>query len=175
MHWGKTFTRYELRDDSVRAIFADGTHADGDILVGADGSNSRVRHQRLPELQRQELGIVNIAGRVPLTGAWRRRCPPNSSTAASTTSSPPGPGGCSCPPGPATDARRDGASRYVVWAWAAAETSYPHGVRDLDGARLKRLVTERIADWCGPLRTLVDATDPSTVTTVPLRTMPHLP
>lgn len=69
----------------------------------------------------------------------------------------------------------DGATRYVVWAWAAAETSYPRGVRDLDGTQLKRLVTERVEDWSAPLRTLVDTTNPSTITTVPLRTMPHLP
>jgi 2-polyprenyl-6-methoxyphenol hydroxylase-like FAD-dependent oxidoreductase len=72
VHWDKTFVRYELRSDGVRAYFADGTHADGDVLVGADGSNSRVRHQRLPDLQRQDLGILNIAGRLARRARRRR-------------------------------------------------------------------------------------------------------
>ncbi|MEK8103934.1 FAD-dependent monooxygenase [Micromonospora sp. M12] len=48
-------------------------------------------------------------------------------------------------------------------------------MKDLDGIELKRLVTERVRDWAAPLRTLVEATDAATVTTVPLRTMPQLP
>ena len=179
VHWGKTFTGYELHDDGVRAFFTDGSHADGDILVGADGSNSRVRHQRLPELRRHDLGILNIAGRVPLAGAVEAALPTefvdggiNNVVPAKTgwmflstwdTGDP-----------DITDVS-DGATQYVIWAWAAAETSYPKKVRDLDGEQLKRLVSERVEDWPGPLRTLVDATNPFTITTVPLRTMPHLP
>jgi 2-polyprenyl-6-methoxyphenol hydroxylase-like FAD-dependent oxidoreductase len=75
VHWDKTFTRYELlSDDSVRVWFADRTHADCDLLVGADGSNSRVRHQRLPDLERLDLGVVNIAGSLPLTPRSPTRC-----------------------------------------------------------------------------------------------------
>jgi 2-polyprenyl-6-methoxyphenol hydroxylase-like FAD-dependent oxidoreductase len=179
VHWGKTFTRYEMRDDGVRAFFADGTHADGDILVGADGSNSRVRHQRLPDLQRHDLGIVNIAGRVPLAGAVAAALPADLVDGGINNVVPAKSGWMFLSTWASGDPDvvdvSDGATQYAVWAWAAAETSYPQGLRDLDGAQLKRLVTDRIAGWSAPLRTLVDATQPSTVTTVPLRTMPHLP
>jgi 2-polyprenyl-6-methoxyphenol hydroxylase-like FAD-dependent oxidoreductase len=178
VHWGKTFTGYELRDDGVRAFFDDGTHADGDLLVGADGSNSRVRHQRLPDLQRQDLGIVNIAGRVPLAGALADALPAELVDGGINNVVPARSGWLFLSTWASGDPDiidvSDGATEYVVWAWAAAETSYPQGVRDFDGSQLKQLVTERVADWSAPLRTLVSATDPATITTVPLRTMPHL-
>jgi 2-polyprenyl-6-methoxyphenol hydroxylase-like FAD-dependent oxidoreductase len=165
VHWAKTFTGYELRDDGVRAFFDDGTHADGDLLVGADGSNSRVRHQRLPDLRRQDLGIVNIAGRVRLAGPLTAALPADLVDGGINNVVPAGSGWMFM---------STWATEYVVWAWAAAETSYPRGVRDFDGTQLKHIVTDRIAAWSAPWRTLVEATDPATVTTVPLRTMPRL-
>ncbi|GIF52092.1 2-polyprenyl-6-methoxyphenol hydroxylase-like FAD-dependent oxidoreductase [Asanoa ferruginea] len=168
VHWDKAFTHYGLTDDGVRAHFADGTHAEGDILVGADGSNSRVRHQRLPDLRRQELGIVNIAGRVPLAGDVAATLPAELTDGGINNVVPTRTGWMFL----STWATGD---PYLVWAWAAAEDSYPPGVRDLDGTALKHLVTERTSTWSTPLRTLVHATDPGTITTVPLRTMPQLP
>jgi salicylate hydroxylase len=49
VHFGKTFMRYEeLPNGCIRAHFEDGTTADGDVLVAADGGGSRVRRQFLP-------------------------------------------------------------------------------------------------------------------------------
>lgn len=45
LHLGKTFERFEQTQKGVTAFFADGTVAQGDILIGADGINSRVRAQ----------------------------------------------------------------------------------------------------------------------------------
>jgi 2-polyprenyl-6-methoxyphenol hydroxylase-like FAD-dependent oxidoreductase len=45
IHLGKNFERFEQTETSVTAFFADGTNATGDILIGADGINSRVRAQ----------------------------------------------------------------------------------------------------------------------------------
>ncbi|MEV4824640.1 NAD(P)/FAD-dependent oxidoreductase [Micromonospora sp. NPDC049274] len=179
VHWGKKFTHYELRSDGVRAFFADGSHADGDILVGADGSNSRVRHQRLPGLQRQELGIINIAGRVPLAGTVAAALPADLTDGGINNVVPARNGWMFLSTWPTGDPDNtdvsNGAAEYVVWAWAGSENSYPQGMKDLDGIQLKRLVAERVHDWAAPLRTLVDATDAATITTVPLRTMPQLP
>lgn len=49
IHWGKRFTYYEETSKGVTAYFEDGTSYTGDILVGADGVNSRVRSQLLPD------------------------------------------------------------------------------------------------------------------------------
>jgi 2-polyprenyl-6-methoxyphenol hydroxylase-like FAD-dependent oxidoreductase len=179
VEWNKTFTHYEETTDGVRAFFADGTHADGDVLIGADGSNSRVRRQRLPDLERQDLAITNIAGRVPLTDTLAAALGPEFTDGGINNVVPARTGWMFLSTwstgDPDTTDLSDGADQYLVWAWAAANTSYPDKVKDLDGAALKHLVTDRVTKWSTLLRNLIDVTDPSAITAVPLRTMPQLP
>jgi 2-polyprenyl-6-methoxyphenol hydroxylase-like FAD-dependent oxidoreductase len=67
---GKTFERYEpAADGRVVAHFADGTSATADVLIGADGANSLVRQQLLPDAERIDTGILAIAGKHRLDGA----------------------------------------------------------------------------------------------------------
>ncbi|GGN94845.1 FAD-dependent oxidoreductase [Saccharibacillus kuerlensis] len=48
VEWGKSFSRLEQRDNCVRAVFDDGSYAEGDLLVAADGIYSGVRQQLVP-------------------------------------------------------------------------------------------------------------------------------
>lgn len=76
VHFDKTFTRYEQRDDgTVTAYFADGTSDTGDLLVAADGTHSAVRRQYLPHAVTRDAGTVNIATRIPLTPHTRSLLP----------------------------------------------------------------------------------------------------
>ena len=45
---GKALTGFEQHADGVTGVFADGTRADADLLVAADGLHSTVRAQALP-------------------------------------------------------------------------------------------------------------------------------
>ncbi|MEU7898715.1 NAD(P)/FAD-dependent oxidoreductase [Nonomuraea sp. NPDC049152] len=77
VNYGKSFTRYErLPGERVRAHFEDGTHADGDLLVAADGVNSRVRQQFLPHAARLDTGALSVSAKVPLDDETRRLLPP---------------------------------------------------------------------------------------------------
>lgn len=77
VQFGRTYERYELRPDGrVRAIFADGSDEVGDVLVGADGVNSRVRAQLLPRARLHDTGLRVIYGKIPLNAETRSELPP---------------------------------------------------------------------------------------------------
>jgi 2-polyprenyl-6-methoxyphenol hydroxylase-like FAD-dependent oxidoreductase len=67
VHFGKTFQRFDETDDGrVVAHFADGTSADGALLVGADGTKSAVRARIAPDAVIDDLGYA-IYGKTPIT------------------------------------------------------------------------------------------------------------
>lgn len=180
LHEGCEFVRYEHTGDGrVRAHFADGTDAVGDLLVGADGSNSRVRQQRLPELRRLDTGVVAMAGRYPLTAETEARLPAELTAGAASILTPRsdslfvatwrgGPRGAGGPVG-AVDT-----DDYVLWGYSTAATALPADVHELDGEALRRLVSARVDGWADGLRTLVAGADPATVAAVAIRSMPTL-
>jgi len=61
-HLGKDLLRLSPSSAGAVAHFADGTTAEGDLLVGADGFRSAVRAQLLPEAQPQYAGYVAWRG-----------------------------------------------------------------------------------------------------------------
>jgi 2-polyprenyl-6-methoxyphenol hydroxylase-like FAD-dependent oxidoreductase len=186
VQWGRAVTGYD-HDPGGRLWVrcADGSEVTGDLLVGADGSNSRVRAQRLPGLNRLELGILNIAGRVPLTPELAGQLPAALTDGSVNNVVPAGPGWMFVSTwridADGDSAGLDGADRdrgvagfFLVWAWAADRASYPAGVDAFPPERLRDLVAGRVAGWTPALRGLVAATDPGTIAPVSLRSMPAL-
>ncbi len=64
-HRGKELAAIEERPDSIVARFADGSAAEGDLLIGADGLRSRVRAQFLPEVDPAYAGYAAWRALVP--------------------------------------------------------------------------------------------------------------
>jgi len=67
VHFGRELVRFEYRSQGVRGYFADGGHADGDLLVGADGIGSAVRRQLLPHAEVVDTGARWLGGKTPIT------------------------------------------------------------------------------------------------------------
>jgi 2-polyprenyl-6-methoxyphenol hydroxylase-like FAD-dependent oxidoreductase len=57
VRFDKAFTHYVREaDGKITASFTDGTSANGDVLVGADGTGSKVRAQYLPQAKLIDTG-----------------------------------------------------------------------------------------------------------------------
>jgi 2-polyprenyl-6-methoxyphenol hydroxylase-like FAD-dependent oxidoreductase len=173
VRWDSRFLGYTaIPGGPVRVTCADGSDHVADLAIGADGSNSAVRGVRLPGLHRHELGILNIAGRLPLTADVRKHLPASLVDGAVNNIVPARPGWMFVSTWNA--AAGSEAAEFAVWAWAAARESYPADVDALTPAQLRDLVVSQVADWSPALHYLVAATAPATVAPVPLRTMPVL-
>lgn len=181
VHWDKKFTSFVRQsDERIRVEFADGTTTDGDLLVGADGSNSRVRDQYLPALVRHELGILNIAGRLPLREPAARALPTDMIDGSINNVVPKGPGWMFASTWPAChsdlEAAGSGADEdFLVWAYAAARSAYPADVDNLSSEQLQAWVAQRVAAWDPRVAAMVQASAGHTVAAVPLRSMGTLP
>jgi 2-polyprenyl-6-methoxyphenol hydroxylase-like FAD-dependent oxidoreductase len=82
--FGKAFKRYErLRNGTVKIYFDDGTTEDCDILVGADGANSRVRKQLLPEAMIKTTDTAVIYFKIPYTPDTKDLLPTKSASMVS--------------------------------------------------------------------------------------------
>jgi 2-polyprenyl-6-methoxyphenol hydroxylase-like FAD-dependent oxidoreductase len=67
IEWNKRFEMYEELEDRIVLHFEDGTTAEADFLIGADGARSRVRKQCYPTLQTELIHIMSIGGTIPLS------------------------------------------------------------------------------------------------------------
>jgi salicylate hydroxylase len=183
VHLGKEFTRYEQAPDGrVTAFFADGTSATGDVLVGADGANSRVRQQYLPDAHRLDTGIVAVAGKLPLTDQTRAWLPERLSGSVNNIMPPrdsflftavwEGDQQRLAITDPAMPAGLlfDNTQDYVFWAYAANRATYPAEPTG-DGTTLRDMVATMIGGWHPALQRLVGESDPATVAPVIIRAM----
>lgn len=182
VRFGRSFVAYDTRPDGVDVFLSDGSIVTADVLVGADASRSMVRQLYLPDLEREDLGIVNIAGRLPLARDLARQLPRSLVDGSLNNIVPDGPdwmfvsAWIAKTPGLGESAEgRERKDDYLVWAYVARRATYPEDLDSLDGPALLALVSARIAGWSPDLRAVVAQSDPDTVRTVPLRSMPTLP
>jgi 2-polyprenyl-6-methoxyphenol hydroxylase-like FAD-dependent oxidoreductase len=200
VHFDKTFVRYEQTPDGkVTAFFEDGASATGDVLVAADGSNSRVRGQYLPQAKMEDTGIIAIAGKVPLTPESKALVSDKVFYGITVIFAPKGYfsilhvmefkwdrngvkrgiGGNDADllarwPGLLFDNTTD----HIIWGFSAAHQRFAQDPMQMRGEELVRLTLDMTKNWHPNLRKLMSMTDPSTCfplnirTSVPLEAWP---
>ena len=185
VHFGKTFERYEERGGRIIAYFEDGTSAEGDVLVAADGGGSRVRRQFLPHAQRVDTGVVGIAGKIFLDTARDRIARPLldgiSLVAARgglglfvAIQEMSGPIACLGGNEPALAGAGnlyENTRSYLMWALSAKREKF--GLREAeweDGAVLTAAAEAAMEGWARAFRDLVWLADPTTISCLPIRT-----
>jgi salicylate hydroxylase len=191
VQFGKTFVRYEEAPTGrVVAHFADGTSAEGDVLIAADGGGSRVRRQFLPHAERVDTGVVGIAGKVFLDGGNHGRIAPELREGMTLAS---GQGGYSLfvalqdidgvaasglgadKQSAAADAHFDNTRSYLMWAFGARREKLGLAGRDtaeMSGDELRKIVLQTMMAraWDRRLRDLVHLADAATINALTIRT-----
>jgi len=194
VHFDKKFLCYEqLPNGKVRACFEDGTSADGDLLVGADGANSLVRQQFLPYAKLEDTGIIAIGGKLPITDETKLLLPPKVFNGITLIMAPKayglilhvmefkwdrngdlknGIGGNDAEliskwPGLLFDNTRD----YIMWGFSAAKRDFTENPLDIkDRTKLRDMILSMTTDWNPNLRKLIKDSDTSSIFTVNIRT-----
>lgn len=197
IQFDKAFTHYSINADStVTAHFKDGTQAVGNLLVGADGSNSPVRRQYLPHAVLKETGLYGITAKLPLTEETRKLLIPKVLRGVTIFNAP---HGDSCVthvmefpwdhdgnlknnvggndqelikawPGLNFDNTRD----YIMLGFGSHGGRLPDNFMSMDGPSLHALLLERTASWHPDLHKLFQQSDPRTCFPINIRTTERL-
>jgi 2-polyprenyl-6-methoxyphenol hydroxylase-like FAD-dependent oxidoreductase len=191
VHFGKMFVRYkESSLGPIVAHFEDGSTAEADVLVAADGGSSRIRGQLLPHAERIDTGIAAIAGKVFLDDERHRLIAPELRTALTLAS---GKGGYSLfvalqdidgtaingiggnDESAAVGSHFDNSRSYLMWAFGARREKL-----GLDGGDIERMSGEELRDtalrvmaqqsWDERFRALVRLADADTINAIAIRT-----
>jgi 2-polyprenyl-6-methoxyphenol hydroxylase-like FAD-dependent oxidoreductase len=181
--FGKRFARYDLDvGGTVTARFEDGSTAQGDVLVGADGTGSAVRRQRLPDAELLDTGIVSLGGKLPTAAESRALLSPEMLQGMSMIMAPRGFGAiihslefAAHRADPAISARwPDFAGALdddsIGWGLWGARQNFPQDPATLGGEELQQLGLALTRDWAPQMRGLIAMTDPAAIHYVNVRT-----
>jgi 2-polyprenyl-6-methoxyphenol hydroxylase-like FAD-dependent oxidoreductase len=75
IEFGRTCTGFEQDPGGVVIRFSDGSPADAELLVAADGVNSPIRRRYLPHARLEDTQVACVYGRTQLTGQTRPLVP----------------------------------------------------------------------------------------------------
>jgi 2-polyprenyl-6-methoxyphenol hydroxylase-like FAD-dependent oxidoreductase len=191
-HPGREFVRAERQvDGTVIAYFADGSAVRTHVLVGADGANSKVRQQLLPDFKIFDTGVRRLAGKLTLQDATRHGIAPlfldhgvsvrpRSGHSIMITSHHVDPEayarygliGADDPSYRNTAGFHfNNTTSYIWWntAYELDELGPDSVLATLDGTQLLDVLLEKIGHWDKRILSVIRHTDPSTVAYLKVR------
>ncbi|MFC4115983.1 FAD-dependent oxidoreductase [Nonomuraea zeae] len=167
VRFGMDYRRYEpLAGGGVRAHFAGGQSADGDLLVGADGAGSRVRAQLLPGAVVDELGWA-LYGKTWITPELLAATPPELVDSFNRVSAPGGTAIAIATCRPLTPVP-EAVARHAPGAQVTDVPGYFSWTMTVPGPRpdgappaeLHGLARQTVRGWHEGVRRIVDEADP---------------
>jgi 2-polyprenyl-6-methoxyphenol hydroxylase-like FAD-dependent oxidoreductase len=173
IRFGADVTGFDADADGVRVRLADGSRAEADVLVAADGVGSPVRRQYLPAAEVTDTGARCVYGRTPLTSEALRLLPEPTRTGF--TAIVGRSEGMALAPmrfrtRPDEAARRSGlgieltpVGDYLIWAVSAQLDRWPVSDEQLDAmgpGDLRDLALTMIKSWDRSIRALVQQAEP---------------
>jgi salicylate hydroxylase len=180
VHFGHTVAGAERTSERVRLRFTDGSTADGDVLIGADGINSVVRPAVVPGAEITDTGLRCVYGRTALA---RSELPPGMLDGFKSVL---GPDSVSLALGRfearhriadavakfAPEAKLDAVEDYVMWALVAPipDEDLPAGARDLH-----RLALDAVTGWHPVLSRLIEEADADATFPIAIRSSRQVP
>ncbi|MBT2233067.1 NAD(P)/FAD-dependent oxidoreductase [Nonomuraea sp. NEAU-A123] len=186
VHYGARLTHYDVNASaSVTAHFADGTRATGDVLIGADGVNSAVREQYLPQARVVDAGLRLLYGKVPFAGDEARALVPPELLGLWTTVVGPERRFVGLAPMQyrepmhevtarlAPDLELSDDSDYLACVFGARREQFPCGNAELfamSGAELRAQTLSLVEGWHPGLVETVSRQDPTSIFPVSVRT-----
>ncbi|MEM6478309.1 MAG: FAD-dependent urate hydroxylase HpxO [Pseudomonadota bacterium] len=139
IHLGKELTQVSETEGGVRAVFSDGSSAEGDFLIGADGARSTVRdYVRATPTERSYSGYVNWNG---LVSADESIAPLDAWTTYVAQ-------------GKRASVMPVGGGRFYFFFDVPIKAGLPN-----DRAAYKRDLRAHFEGWAAPVQTLIDAID----------------
>lgn len=198
VRFDKRMSHYAQNDDgTVSVYFSDGTSETGDVLVGAEGTNSPTRRQYLPHAVIKESGLYGLGTKAPLNDETRALLTPEMLRGVTMIQAPGGDstilhvmefpwddahrpksgaiGGSDeallrAWPGAHFDNTRD----YILLGFGAHGARLPENVTNLSGEAIHALLRERTAEWHPNLQRLFALADPQTSFALNIRTTERL-
>ncbi|MFC9893623.1 FAD-dependent oxidoreductase [Nocardia sp. NPDC127579] len=178
VHYGKAAAGVEVDAHGATLCFADGTAVRADLVVGADGANSPLREQLLPDCAPRATGMTAVYGCSPLWLDGASLVPPALLDSGVLSVGAPGsaffctsmmfkesPARAFARLAPAQ--RPPVAEDYVMWAIIVPDNEFPAG--RCDAATLHRFAVDASSEYHPVLARLVEAADIDCTLAVPLR------
>ncbi|MEV6430724.1 FAD-dependent monooxygenase [Nocardia sp. NPDC051463] len=191
--YAKVFTHYtQHASGKITAHFADGTSAEGDVLVSAEGTRSAIRQQYLPHAEIKDTGITALATKTALTPEVRALLSEEIEQGINLIFGKGGMMGMlhvmefpwdeNGKPKNGRDAdllnvwdglQHDNTRDYVNLSVWSADNHFPEGITELRGRQLVDSILECTTNWDPTLRRIFELSDPASA--FPLRISTSVP